>query len=258
VANEPAPQVGPIRSGRLIYRHIAHYFQNSCLVYASASPEVLALLPKCLLLFHQVSGGGAMLPFSDLQDVAEANRRKKGSNFDYSSNEFADEPPTGGTPATQLHEFFAYQNQSGWVYDPLYQAYLRYVDTSERDKAGILHPEIDRLTRRQLHFENIIVLFAKHEVISPTNLDIHLDGGKSGKALLFRDGQVFKISWITNSPKQEEASGVHPIRFALRNGEPVSLKPGHTWIVVVTEETTVEEQQSGHWLLTFAQPYGAQ
>jgi hypothetical protein len=255
--SEPAPQVGPIRSGRLIYRYIGHYFQNSCLIYASASPEVMALLPKCLLVFHQVSGGGAMLPFSDLQDVAAANWRKKGSDFDYSGNLFADQPPAGGSPATELHEFIAYQNQSGWVYDPLYQAYLRYVDTSERATAGILHPETDRLTRRQLHFENVIVVFAKHQVISPTNLDIHLDAGKSGKALLFRDGQVFHIGWITASPKQEEANGVHPIQFVLRDGQPVALKPGHTWIVVVTQETTVEEKEPGHWLLTFVQPYGA-
>lgn len=255
--NEPAPLVGPIRSGRLIYRHIAHYYQNSCLIYASASPEVLALLPKCLIVFHQVSGGGAMLPFTDLQAVAAENRRKKGPDFDYSGNGFDLIPPAGGSLATELHEFIAYQNQSGWVYDPLYQAYLRYVDTSEIAKAGILHPETDRLTRRQLHFENVIVIFAKHQVISPTNLDIHLEAGKTGKALLFRDGQVFKITWSVPPQKDEAASGVHPMRFLMRDGAPAVLRPGHTWILVVTPETTVEERKPGQWLLTFAQPEGA-
>ena len=68
------------------------------------------------------------------------------------------------------------------------QSYLRYVDTSEIEEAGILHPETDRLTGRQLQVQNIIVVFAKHEVISPTNLDILLDPGRTGKAMLFRDG----------------------------------------------------------------------
>lgn len=256
-ASLPAAQVGPIRSGRLIYRHIGRYFQNSCLIYASASPEELPLLPKCLTVFHQVQGGGFMLPLSDMRDVAEANRRKLGSGFDYSGNAYSAVPPGDGSPAAQLRVFIAYQNQSGWFYDPLYQAYLRYVDTSIFNQAGVLHPDTDRLTSRQLHFENVIVLFAKHQVISPTNLDIHLDAGRTGKALLFRDGQVYNIAWSTIPESGEAASSVRPIRFLGTDSRPVSLKPGHTWIIVVTPESTVTAGAAGQWVLTFSPPEGA-
>ncbi|MCL4529698.1 MAG: DUF3048 C-terminal domain-containing protein [Chloroflexi bacterium] len=258
LVNLPLAQVGPIRSGRLIYSYIADYFQNSCLIYAFASEEVLARLPQCHMVFHQLAGGGYMLDISELRDVAEANQRKKGSDFDYASNLFSEVPPARGKPAFQLNVYISYQNQSGWMYDPLYQAYLRYVDTSEFDQAGILHPDVDRLTGRQLHFENVIVLFADHEVISPTNLDIHLDQGKTGKAILFRDGQMFKIKWSTKSGEYEKQTGFRrPIQFLNTDGSPVPLKPGHTWILVVTPDSTVEEQSAGVWLLNFHQPPGA-
>ena len=253
----PLAQVGPIRSGRLIYRHIAHYFENSCLMFASASPEELPLLPQCLIVFHQISGGGFMLDLSEMRSVAEDNQRKTRTEFDYSGNRFDPVPPTGGAPASTLLEFFAYQNQSGWHYDAASQSYLRYVDTSDYEQPGILHAEVDRLTGRQLHFENLIVLYAKHDVISPTNLDIHLDAGKSGKALLFRDGRVFDITWATTSTQEEQTQAVRPIRFLGTDGQPAALRPGHTWIVVVTPETTVEQNEPGQWLLTFFQPPGA-
>jgi hypothetical protein len=140
-------------------------------------------------------------------------------------------------------------NQSGWVYDPLSQSYWRYVDDGEASTAGILHPEVDRLTGRQLQFENVIVLFTEHDVVSPTNLDIHLEHGLSGKALLFRDGQMYTIEWNTEDDT--------PIKFQVKDNEPFPLKPGHTWITVVTPLTAVTEQKPGEWWLRFSQPPGA-
>ena len=257
-ANPPPAQIGPIRSGRLIYGYIGNYFQNSCLIYAFASPEEQPRIPKCYMVFHQLAGGGYMLDISELIKVAQSNKKAKGPDFDYSSNLFAAKPPAGGIPASKLNVFIAYQNQSGWFYDPLYQAYLRYVDTSEYDQAGILHADTDRLTGRQMHFENVIVMLANHEVISPTNLDIHLDPGKTGQALLFRDGKMYEIKWSTLSDQNGQSAGMrHPIQFLNLNDSPAPLKPGHTWVLVVTPDSTVQEKSPGAWTLNFSQPPGA-
>ena len=43
----PPAKVGPVRSGRMVYRHIAAFFPDSCLIYAFASPEVQEYLPYC-------------------------------------------------------------------------------------------------------------------------------------------------------------------------------------------------------------------
>ncbi len=255
-ARLPAAQVGPVRSGRLLYEYIAKYFDKSCLIYAFASEEVLARLPQCHMVFHELVGGGYMMDLNEMQSVAQETLSKNGSDFDYASNVYSVAAPAGGAPASLLKVYVAYQNQSGWAYDPLSQAYLRYVDTSEYDAAGILHPDTDRLTGRQLHFENLIILYAQHEVISPTNLDIHLDQGKTGKAVLFRNGQMFKITWST-VPQEGLAGQVRPIRFLAEGGGPASLAPGHTWVIVVTPDSKLEQTSPGQWLLNFAQPPGA-
>lgn len=256
--NPPLPQIGPIRSGRLIYGYIGKYYQNSCLIYAFASPEEQARIPQCFMVFHQLAGGGYMLDISEMLKVARDNLKDKGSNFDYASNLFTDAAQTGGVAASRLNVYIAYQNQSGWIYDPLYQAYLRYVDTSDYNQAGILHADIDRLTGRQLHFENVIIIFVKHKVISPTNLDIHLDPGKTGNALLLRDGRMFNIKWSTIQNENEQTSGLqNPIRFLNMDDTPAALKPGHTWVLVVTPDSTIEEKSASSWTLTFTQPPGA-
>lgn len=244
----PPARVGPVRSGRLVYADIAEFFAGSCLIYAYASAEVLVELPKCSFVDHNIQGGGYMLDISRMRELAE-ERRDPQTAPNYVNNLFAAELPEGGVPAARLDVFIAWLNQSGWVYDPLSQSYWRYVDNGNEATAGILHPEVERLTGRQLQFENVIILFTEHDVISPTNLDIHLERGLSGKALLFRDGQVYTIEWNT-----EDAG---PIKFQIKDNEPFPLRPGRTWVTVVTPQTTVTERKPGEWRLRFSQPPGA-
>jgi hypothetical protein len=254
----PPAKVGPVRSGRLVYADIAAFFPESCLIYAFASAEVLVELPKCAFVYHDIQGGGYMLDINEMIQYTEDNR-KTDQQIDYTSNVYSDEPPADGADASRLHVYIAWLNQSAWVYDPLYQSWWRYVDDADPQTAGDIHREVDRLTNRQLHFENVIVLFTQHDVVSPTNLDIHLEQDWVGDALLFRDGKKYEIRWSTTASKQEIQTGRRkPIQFLYPdNKTPFPLKPGHTWIIVVTPETAVTEKSAGEWLLQFHQPPGA-
>ena len=257
--SELAPaKVGPVRSGRLIYADIAAFFPDSCLIYAYASAEVLVQLPKCAFVDHDIQGGGYMLGIPEMIQYAK-DSRKPDQTLDYTSNIYSTVAPPGGVDAARLHVYMAWLNQSAWVYDPLYEGWWRYVDDADEQTAGAVHPEVDRLTGRQLHVENVIVLFTKHDVVSPTNLDIHLEQDWVGDALLFRDGRMYNIRWSTVATDEEVQSGRRkPIQFLdLDDKTPFPLKPGHTWILVVTPETVVTEQSAGEWLLEFSQPPGA-
>lgn len=251
----PQAKVGPIRSGRLVYADIAAFFPDSCLIYAFASPEVLVHLPVCAFVTHDVQGGGYMLDINEMIQYARDSKQAD-KEIDYTSNLYNPEPPAGGAPASRLNIFIAWLNQSAWTYDPLYEGWWRYVDNADPQTAGIVHPEIDRLTGRQLHFENVIVLFAQHDVVSPTNLDIHLEQDWVGDALLFRDRKMYKIRWSTVASDQELQTGRRkPIQFLYPDDTTrFPLKPGHTWILVVTPETAVTETSAGEWLLQFHQP----
>jgi hypothetical protein len=249
----PDASIGPVRSGRLLYAYIAHFFTDSGLIYAFASPEVLAKIPMCYCVVHDVEGGGNMLDLQRFKAIALDNQKKSApKQFNYASNLYADQPPIGGVPASQLNVYFANLNQSGWTYDPLSQSWLRSTDTSDSNQAGVLHWDVDRLNGRQLHFENVIVVMADTDVVSSTNLNIHLDPGNSDYAFLFRDGLMYKIKWRTRAGDYERKTGYErPIKFINADGSPAALKPGHTWVIIVTPFSYFAEQQSGVYLVRY-------
>ncbi len=257
-ASLPKPEVGPVRSGRLLYADIAAFFPSSCLIYAYASPEVLAEIPKCAMVAHEETGGGAMLPLDRMKAIADDNMRGRRGSFNYASAAFSETPPPGGAPAEELRVYVARVNQSAWRYDPLYGAWLRFVDEGKVETAGVLHPDVERLTGRQLYFENVVVILAEHDVISPTNLDIHLEHGSEGYAFLFRDGKKYDIRWNTKSTEYEKRSGtLQPIRFTNPDGSLFPLKPGRTWIFLASIFSKLTEESSGAWLLRFIPPAGS-
>ena len=254
----PKAEVGPVRSGRLIYADIAGFFQSSCLIYAFADPLVLEKIPKCAFVAHEDSGGGSMLPLERFQAIAEDNMQHTPGGFNYASNLFAEEAPEGGWPAKQINVFVALLNQSGWTYDPLYGSWLRFVDDADIDTAGQLHAEVDRLTGRQLHFENLIVIYVEHDVVTSTNLDIHLEQGDEGYAFLFRDGKKYDIRWSTKSGEYEQQTGERrPMQFINTDGTPAALKPGSTWIFVATPYSALTDEGGGVWKLRYYPPAGA-
>lgn len=256
----PKAEIGPVRSGRLIYADIAAFFRSSCLIYAFASEEVLSEIPHCSFVDHNFAGGGSMLQLDRFKAIAEDNKKHTPNNFNYASNLFTEQAPAGGAPASQLNVYVALLNRSGWTYDPLYGSWLRFVDNAELETEGQLHAEIDRLTGRQLHFENVIVMYAEHDVITPTNLDIHLELGESGSAVLFRDGMKYDIRWDTKAGEFEKITGLpRPIKFVNADaaGSPAALKPGSTWIFVATPYSILSDEGNGVWNLRYYPPEGA-
>jgi hypothetical protein len=253
----PAAQVGPIRSGRIFYKYMGAMYQDSCLIYASADPAVLREIPGCATVAHTITGGGAMLPLERMARISEQNKNAN-PNFNYTSNLFSDEIPSGGEPATELREFWALLNQSKWVYDAASASWWRYIDQSNPATAGELHPTIDRLTGRQLQFENVILMFAEHVVIRPTIVDINLSPGNQGKAYLFRDGKMYDIKWSTvATPYQQKTGRGQPMRFLNPDGTPAALKPGKTWVILYSLDSYLEEQNPGIFRARFVPPFGA-
>lgn len=247
--------VGPIRSGRLTYNQIGHMFLNSCLVYASAAWDIGEMLDACEIVFgvDKTTPNSALLPVTRLRDLAEENLNPK-QPVNYSGNLFSDKVPENGLPADNIHVFYHAYTQSAWQYDPVSNTYLRWTDLA--DGTGTLIPALDRLTQRQMSFENVIVLFAEHHRYRHNQLEIDFSMGQKYYAYLFRDGQVFKILWSTENRDFEKKTGlVRPMHFIDSQGNHIPLHPGRTWLHIVTPFSSVTGQEDGDWLVNFVQPY---
>jgi len=251
----PGPYVGPIRSGRLTYNHIKYMFTDSCLVYAGAGRGIREALDGCEIIYgvDAYDPNSALLTVDRMRELAEESKVEK-HPINYSGNVFSGIPPSGGQSATDIYVFYHDYSQSFWQYDTISNSYLRFTDLA--DGTTTLVPATDRLTDRQLAFENVIVLFAEHRRIRHLQYDINLGIGKREPAYLFRDGQVFNIYWSTVSREWEKSSGfLRPPYFVDADGNSIPLRHGRTWIHLVTPESYLEHLGDGQWRVRFIQPY---
>jgi len=131
--------------------------------------------------------------------------------------------PEGGTPATTAALEYV-KTQIFYRYDPVSERYLRWTD-------GI--PHTDSSTGQQLGFENVIVLGSTLELVNlfpekyfgaETSLYIEMTG--TGPATLLRDGQAFTGRWVREGEDDR-------ISFVGADGQPLVMKPGHTFIHIV-------------------------
>jgi hypothetical protein len=247
--------VGPIRSGRLTYNDFHRMFPNSCLVYASAGDGIRQQLEGCEIVYGEHPDQSPNTALVDTTHLLELMQKSKvaGQPVNYSGNLFATTPPAGGLPATSLWTFWHSYTQALWTYDPVLGAWLRQTD--DNDGQGVFHADIDRLTGRQLAFENVIIIYADYQIFRHLQYDIDLAPGRGGYAFLFRDGQLFKIRWSTANREWEQTTGYQrPLHFTDASGQLIPLKPGRTWISVMTLTSAVRDLGDGKWQAYFVVP----
>ena len=261
---EPVASVGPIRSGRLPFESVRKLF-NGFIVMASAYSKVADQLSDFVNVFGDDNSdvNSALIPVSDLEQIARANGQDLGDAA-LTGMFFDEQVPPDGQTAHSLWIYYSYKNQVFWRYNEEDGSYHRWQD----DADGVTFIEqTDRLNGQPLTYENVIVLFADHDVADTTMIDVDLLYVNRGKALLFRDGQMHEIYWTTKSEEYEKTTGkLRPIRFIDGDGNPFPLKPGQTWIELVPPYTvyweTVNSEKynqlvagrskgSGYWGLYF-------
>ena len=141
-----------------------------------------------------------------------------------------------GRPADRVH--VGYLNSPvDWTYDAESGNYLRSQNGNR---------QVDALTSLRLTAANVVVLFAHHlysDIRESTNfysLEIQFWG--QGRALIFRDGQIFEGQWL-----RPQRAGLFQLADA--SGAPISLKPGRTWFEFVALDSAVDMREGG-WAIT--------
>jgi len=265
------PEIGPIRSGRLAYEHVRKML-NGFMVMAYASDVVMDTLNYYhnLQTEHPDSINGARLRVDDLIALKRDFLTKLGEPNPIGLM-FDPAVPQGGKDGHTIWLPYAYVDQVWWHYNKESGTYHRWQDM---ENGRAYTEQIDSLTGKPLEIENVVVIFVDHIAYRETLIDLKLLYTNQERALLFRDGQIFEGTWTTRGETYEKTTGkLRPLRFLDKNGDPFPLKPGQTWVEIVTQETGVYEAQytedyyrlvnnrepgSGIWAISFVHPENMQ
>lgn len=261
------PEIGPIRSGRLAYEHVRKLL-NGFMVMAYASDVVMDTLNYYhnLQTEHPDSINGARLRVDDLVGLKREYLKKLGEPNPIGLM-FDPEIPDGGKDGHTIWLPYAYVDQIWWHYNEESGTYHRWQDM---ENGREYTEQIDSLTGETLEIENVVVIFVDHIAYRETLIDLKLLYTNRERALLFRDGQIFEGTWTTGGEEYEKTTGkLRPLRFLDKDGEAFPLKPGQTWVEIVTQETFYYEAEytedyyrlinnrepgSGIWAIRFVHP----
>lgn len=253
-----SPQVGPLRSGRLIDVQLSSLY-GGILVYGGADPKVATQIinvlqeraithnitpcpPICGRDTHSISGvfvdSESMMEYVDNKGIDNEKPSLDGLIFDPN-------PPDADTYGVSIGVEYSSRNRGEWHYDPESEKYLRWI---EADDEYHMIPLVDRVNQQQLGFSNIIILYATYIEYAPTLHDVLVwDNQEGDRAFVFRDGFVQEGIWM--APNHEQ-----PIRLYNRYSLPMALKPGNSWIVFLGQQSRLEEPTEGQWEFFFDLP----
>jgi hypothetical protein len=250
-----APQVGPVRSGRLIDPQIVRMY-GGLLGLVGADAYVWDVIKDaipgryvterpltCPALCRESVEHSVFANTSEFSEYVESigldNRRP-----DLPGMVFDPHTPDGGQRADSFWIYISYYDQVRWDYDIEAGAYLRFQESAQEDGTVELAPMTDRLTSEQLTFDNVVVLFTWHDEIKPELIDMDLINSDGRRALILRDGRLYEASY-------HAVSDTAPLRFYDEDGNPFPFKPGTTWFVIMGLESTLEELDQGSWKMRF-------
>jgi len=253
---QDASKIGPVRSGRLVDPELARMYQ-AVLAFSGANEE--NVLPRIYdLLGNRILTEGncpglcrddytVVGVFANSADVTTtlAARGVTQSKPDLTGMLFDTKLPSGGRKAEKATLFYNYLDKGDWVYDESSGKYLRWIENANNYEQMI--PLVDRLNNEQLAFSNVIMAYATYTEYSSVLHDIAVWDNTSGmKAVVFRDGQAFEVTWKASSQEK-------PIQFFDAQGNLFPLKPGNTWINLIGSSTSLEVSNA-EWLFTFRMP----
>lgn len=255
---QDAEMIGPVRSGRMIDPYLVSLYEGILGMegaYVTVREHILGILGNRVISGKELCPGlcddgryqvisvfgdsGALTDIAESRGVVQQRYTLEGMAFD-------PEAPHGGQPAQQIRTQFSTINPGEWRYDEESGLYKRWID-NESGQAIDLIPLVDRITDEQLAFSNVAVIFVNHNEIAPTLHDMDIWDNTGGRrAIVFRDGQAYDVTWRTPSRNQ-------PIQFIDDSGEVFRLKPGNTWVAVFGLYSSVVVD-GANWTLTFYMP----
>lgn len=260
---QDADMVGPVRSGRLVDAQLAEMYQG-LLFYGNADDQTDKVLlqelgARALAEKYIPTPPKYRIKGDPIETTLFVNTRelteyvKKEVNVsdkrrDLRGMIFSDQIHPENEPGDFLAVQFSRQARGEWRYNSKTGLYERWIESGANENTIDMIPMVDRLTNKQITFDNLILVYATYTQFNPTLHNIALFDQNVGKrAVFFRDGVKIEGTWKT-------ASNGRPIQFLNNWGLPMHLKPGNTWIVLTGDTSTLKTINPGQWELRFDIP----
>lgn len=247
-----AYRIEGLRSGRVAYQDLQVNYCG-CLITAGADPTVAQQINTCGTAFGDGGIGSAGLDVTRLQGIASSSTAGACAEPNLSGNLFCTQPEGQGENGQELYVEYNVNNKNHFVYDSGINAYSWAINTvSAPDVYDVM---TDRLTGETLSFENVVVMFVPHVAQNSAVTIINLQMQSSrGRAVIFRNGQMFEAEWSTQFPAYvTDRDQPIPVHFEV-NGEPFALAPGQVWINLLNQGDTIASIGDGIWSADFDAP----
>ncbi len=249
-----AAKIGSIRSARFIDTEIApmfgallvtsgsslgtmeHLRQNAWLAY----PNEWRLISEetrysCPPLCRETPDDANTL-FAGTEALRAAVAAQAAGQGPQSGFAFSAAVPPGGQLAGEVLLDYSLAAHVAWRYTAGPGTYVRW---QEKDAGGEMIAHVDALTNAPITAANVVVLFANHQnnfvpedFRDGGNCGLEIQLWTIGPARIFRDGQMFAGRW------HRDASTNWRLRLEDEAGSVIALRPGNTWLELVTLTAT--------------------
>lgn len=224
--------IGPVRSARPYYVDFASSF-NASYAHVGGSPEALqdikTLKVRDLDQFYNANAYDRVTNryaphnvYTGFDKLDKLNQSKGYTSSPFTA--FVRKPDVPQTPTARIIDF----SISSPLYSPRYE-YDASTNTYKRFQNG--EPHIDEKTKKQLSPDVVLALITE-KGYDPDGYHTDYKTTGSGKMYVFQDGIVSEGTW-------QKASRTAPYTFTDKNGLPMKLNTGQTWISLIANQSDV-------------------
>lgn len=258
---QDAEMVAPIRSARLFDFNVVRAYKGmfifgsayeatyNRLVNSEFSNRLMIESANTADVIYRIEPNSKNFEVANTSKVAEYTQRMgiDNSRQDLDGMLFKMQAPAGGEKSDSIFVRFSAAIYNRWDYNPKTQTYTRYSDleNSYGPDDEVYEKLIDRANDEAITKENIAIIFVRHTDIDARPavevMDVSLLG--TGTAYIARDGKVYEVSW--SRPTEESV-----LTFLNPDGSIFPLKPGQTWVEVLTLNGTAKKQDDGNYRFT--------
>ncbi|MBW6472462.1 MAG: DUF3048 domain-containing protein [Anaerolineaceae bacterium] len=256
---QDAEKVAPIRSARLFDFNVVRAYKGM-FIFGSAYEKTYFRLVNSefadRLMIESANTAAVIYRFdpsnyegADTSKVSDYTQKMgiDNSRQNLDGMFFQLQAPVGGEESESVFVRFSGAIYNRWDYSPTTHTYTRFsdVENSIGPEDEVYEKLTDRVNNKPVEKENIAVIFVRHVDIDerPTVevLDVSLLG--TGEAYIARDGKVYEVTW--SRPNEESV-----LTFLNEDGSVFPLRPGQTWVEVMTLNGKTEKQTDGNYRFT--------